>query len=175
MDGRIALLITKAEQHLEQQRYAEAEECIAAAEHIDPANRSVRMLRELFRTLQKNDRRKSAFLRFFPRALRKPFVAESATPSPAEISKRVRSLVGSADHYLSHGAIENAFASLTRAQVLDPSHPDVIACEKRVLPPWRKLRDEQLIVADTAPALPSPSNNTRSPLIERIKKGTLLA
>jgi predicted Zn-dependent protease len=173
MDGRIALLITKAEHHIEQQRYKEAEECVAAAEHIDPMNRSVRMLRELLSTLQKNDRRKSALLRFFPRTLRKPSVAARAPLSSAEISKRVRSLVSSADHYLSRGAIENAFDALTRAQVLDPSHPDVIACEKRVMPCWRKLRGSELDASATT--LPLSNNNIQSPLFERLKKGTLLA
>ncbi len=174
MDGRIALLITKAEHHIEHQRYKEAEECVAAAEQLDPTNRSVRMLRELLNTLQKNDRRKSALLRFFPRTLRKPFVPASASLSPEEISQRIRSLIGSADHYLSRGAIENAFDSLTRAQLLDPSNPEVIACEKRVVPQWRKLRGAEPD-AGSPPTLPPSNNAHRSPLFERLKKGTLLA
>lgn len=63
MDGRIALLITKAEHHIMEQDYEAAEECISAAERIDPQNRSVEMLRELVDTLQRNNRRTPGLMR----------------------------------------------------------------------------------------------------------------
>ncbi len=175
MDGRIALLIGKAEQHITHQRFAEALECIAAAEHLEPDNRSVRMLKELVVSLQSRAQQKTLLNRFFPRRIRKSF-EQSAIPAPlseSEAHKRIRSLTGTADYHLSRGAVESAYESMMRAYALDPTSADVIACQQRVLPAWKKLLPQDA-GTDSTPRTKPSSKKIQSSLFERLKNGKLL-
>jgi hypothetical protein len=56
---------------------------------------------------------------------------------------RVRQHVATAEALLSRGLSENAFDSLMKAYLLDPLAPEVLSCEKRVLPVWEMVRNQR--------------------------------
>lgn len=63
--------------------------------------------------------------------------------SPEELPLRVHQLVLNADALLSRGQSESAFDSLMKAYLLDPLAPEVLSCEKRVLPAWEMTRNQR--------------------------------
>jgi hypothetical protein len=179
MDGRIAQLISRAEHHIAQEEYSNAIACLDAAEQIEPGNRSVRMLKELLTSLQSRAQRKTFLMRFFPRRLPKSIERTNAEAplGENELRKRVSSLTGRADYHLAHGAVESAYKSLQRASVLDPLSPDVLACEKRVLPALQQLRAKNSvpIISPTRIRKPSSPQKIQSSLYERLKNGNFFA
>ena len=56
---------------------------------------------------------------------------------------RVRELTDAAGTLLNRGLSESAFETLMNAYLLDPVSPDVLACEKRVLPAWELFRKQR--------------------------------
>ena len=60
--------------------------------------------------------------------------------APEETARRIRELTETAQVLLNRGLRESAFDSLMRAYLLDPLHPDVLSCEKKVLPAWENLQ-----------------------------------
>lgn len=137
MDNRITRLITSAEEYIESRQYAAALEQISAAELIEPGNKSIRMIRELVKSLQAKGGSPSVLNRLFS------ITREQKTPTRTgrthDGRRRVRSLITSAEQFLSRGEVDNAFESLMRAYLLDPVAPEVIECEHHVLPAWQQL------------------------------------
>jgi predicted Zn-dependent protease len=179
MDSRIAVLISAAEKKIEASKYTEALDHIAAAEQIEPYNRSVRMVKELVKSLMANQKKPTVVQRVLSLTAEfssgKFFSRQKAEPL-SENQRRVRNLTSSADYFMSRGAIDNAFESLMRAYLLDPAAPEVVACEQRILPAWQKehgpladTKREQLLAA-----FPSSNATSESPVFERLKSGKLL-
>lgn len=118
-------------------------EQLAAAEKIEPNNESIHMIRELVKPLQTEKPKPSAFKRFLSVTVdpKSPTGIQHDRPTPSSgLQKRIRGLTTSAEHFLLRGDVDNAFESLLRAYLLDPVAPEVVACEKHVLPAWQKLR-----------------------------------
>jgi hypothetical protein len=66
--------------------------------------------------------------------------ADESLLSPQEIRARVFQYTTTAHILLKQGLSEPAFDALMKAYLLDPVNPDVIACEKSVLPVWEDAR-----------------------------------
>jgi len=80
---------------------------------------------------------------------------ESATSSEA-VRLRIKELTETAQILLNRGLSESAFETLMRAYLLDPLNPDVLLCEKRVLPAWEALQKNRgALNPPTAPFTPS--------------------
>jgi tetratricopeptide (TPR) repeat protein len=79
--------------------------------------------------------------------------SQQETLSIKETSRRIRQLTDTAHVLLNRGLKESAFDTLMRAYLLDPLNPDVLSCEKRVLPAWEDLRR----VRESTPAKVAPS------------------
>lgn len=141
MDPRITSFISEAEKNIEARQYAVALEALAAAETIDPNNKSVQMIRDLVKSLQADQARRSPIRRPLTVTVdaKAPAIMNTLPEPLSDVQKRIRSLTGNADYYLSRGAIDNAFESLMRAYLLDPVAPEVLACEERVLPAYRRF------------------------------------
>ena len=175
MDSRITELISDAEKHIESKQYPVALEQLAAAEQIEPDNKSIHMIRELVKSLQAEKIKPSALKRLLsvtvdPKSPRG--IKHSAPTTDAQM--RIRSLTSSAEYFLSRGAVDNAFESLMRAYLLDPVAPEVLACEQRVLPAWQKLHGRSVTEAKHEWKLnvaARQQTRTQSSLFERLKHG----
>ncbi len=179
MDSRIAVLISAAEKNIEECRFADALDHLAAAEQIDPHNRSVRMIKELVKSLMANQKKQSMVQRVLSFSSefgsRKILRKEKAEPL-SENQRRIRNLTSSAEFFFSRGAIDNAFESLMRAYLLDPAAPEVAECERRILPVWQK-KHGPFADATKPPApslLPQTPQQSQSRVFERLKSGKLL-
>jgi hypothetical protein len=67
-------------------------------------------------------------------------LADESLLSPQEIRARIFQYTTTAQILLKQGLSEPAFDALMKAYLLDPVNPDVIACEKSVLPVWENSR-----------------------------------
>jgi len=89
-----------------------------------------------------NLRRADAGARYLSVSVGKDFGNSANQPgdepivSPEELKLRIRDLTDTAQILMNRGLRESAFASLMKAYLLDPLNPDVLRCEKRVLPAW---------------------------------------
>lgn len=179
MDSRITQLISAAEKHIASRHYSVALEQLAAAENIEPDNRSIQMIRELVKSLQAETTKPSLLKRFMPVTVdpKSPTgIEREGTIQANHHQKRIQSLTSRAEYFLSRGIVDNAFDSLMRAYLLDPIAPEVLACEKRVLPAWQKLhgkfaaeakREWKLNVSTEQPP------KSHSSLFDRLKSGKL--
>lgn len=180
MDTRVTRLITEAEQFIESRMYGDALDLLADAELIEPDNKSIHLIRELVRSLQPENEKPSALKRLFT------FTTQAREPEEPPgsreeqertIQKRVRNLIVTAEHSLSRGAVDNAFESLMRAYLLDPLSPEVLECERRVLPVWQKLHGTSTPKPHAEWRIRSGAPNTRQSrgtLFERLRAGKLL-
>ncbi|MER3523410.1 MAG: hypothetical protein C4326_04915 [Ignavibacteria bacterium] len=177
MNDRIIQLISAAEQAIEEQRYDAAMELLAAAEQIEPNNKSIQMTKELVASLRVERPKRALLRKFFSTATSSRTHESAGRDQPAQLAgvqRRVRILTDSADYFFSRGAVDKAFELLMRAYLLDPLAPEVLACEKRILPAWQRLhgttpdevRNEWDRQADQLP-------KTRSFFLERIRSGKL--
>jgi hypothetical protein len=179
MDSRITELISSAEEHIESKQYAVALEQLSVAEQIEPNNKSIQMIRSLVQSLQLDQKKMSPMKRFFSATVdpKSPtgFSGEPANGQGSGLQKRIRSLTSSAEYFLSRGNVDNAFESLMRAYLLDPLAPEVLACEKRVLPAWHTMHGT-VVGTKQEWKLPAPSVKAKasSSLFERLKGGTFL-
>ncbi len=175
MDSRITHLISAAEKSIEARQYAVALEQLAAAEEFEPKNKSIQMIRDLVRSLQSEQPEqfqsgRSLSVTIDPNS---PTGMKQNTDEP-DVQKRIRNLTSSAQYFLIRGAVDTAFESLMRAYLLDPLAPEVLACEKRVLPAWQTLH--RTPAEPQRERKPDPIQRTPKPqssLFERFKSGTL--
>jgi hypothetical protein len=179
MDSRIAVLISAAEENIEANKYAEALEQLAAAEQIEPNNKSVRMIKELVKSLMANQKKQTIVQRVLSLTAglgSKTMLRKEKVAPLSENQRRVRNLTSSAEYFYSRGAIDNAFESLMRAYLLDPAAPEVMDCERRILPAWQK-KHGPVVEARKEPlrsAFSSTAAKQQSPVFERLKSGKLL-
>lgn len=179
MNDRVTQLIAAAEKHIESKHYSVALQQLAAAEQIEPDNKSIQMIKELVKSLQA-EKAKPTMLNWLLSVTVDPksptgIKHDQASPHD-DVHKRVRSLTSNAEYFLSRGAVDNAFESLMRAYLLDPLAPEVIACEQRVLPEWQKVHGYSVKEAKHEWSLnvgPSQRAKTPSALFERLKRGKL--
>jgi hypothetical protein len=68
---------------------------------------------------------------------------EDTFSSPLEVQNRIRELTDTAQILLNRGLNESAFDALMKAYLLDPLSPEVLSCEKRVLPAWELARKQR--------------------------------
>ena len=176
IDNRITQLISAAEKSIESQQYSLALEQLAAAEEFEPNNKSIKMIRDLVRSLQADHSNQSQSSRCLSVTVdpKSPTGIKQKTGEPvADVRTRIRSLTTSAQYFLTRGAVDNAFESLMRAYLLDPVAPEVLACEKSVLPAWQSLHDTVTAQREWKPDLIPHSSNPPSSLFERLKLGKL--
>lgn len=177
MNDRVVQLISAAEHAIEEQRYEVAMELLAAAEQIEPDNKSIQMTKELVASLGTERPKRSVLRKVFSTATSSRRQEEAGRDQPAQLAgvqRRVRILTDSADYFFSRGAVDKAFELLMRAYLLDPLAPEVLACEERILPAWQRLhhftsdevRNESDRQADKLP-------KTRSSFLERIRSRKL--
>jgi len=87
-----------------------------------------------------------------------------------ETTRRIRELTETAQLLLNRGLRESAFDTLMRAYLLDPLNPEVLSCEKKVLPAWEDMRR----LRNTAPgATVTPS--TPAERLESLRRENLAA
>ncbi len=178
LDNRITQLISAAEKNIESQQYSLALEQLAAAEEFEPNNKSIKMIRDLVRSLQSDKTNQSPSSRFFSTTIdpKSPTgIRQHSTEPVADVRTRVKSLTTSAQYFLTRGAVDNAFESLMRAYLLDPVAPEVLACEKSVLPAWQNLHGTSPSGAqrEWKPDLIPHTSAAPSSLFERLKSGKL--
>jgi hypothetical protein len=69
-----------------------------------------------------------------------PVTTEEPILTPAQTATRILQLTSAARQLVKLGLSEAAFESLLKAYLMDPIHPQVLACEKIVLPAWELTR-----------------------------------
>ncbi len=177
MDNRITQLISAVEKNIESRQYSLALEQLTAAEEFEPNNKSIKMIRDLVRSLQSDHTAQSQSSRFLSVTIdpKSPTGVKQTTSEPVtDVRTRIRSLTSSAQYFLTRGAVDNAFESLMRAYLLDPVAPEVLACEKSVLPAWQNLHGVSPAGGrEWNPDLIPHRSNASSSLFERLKSGKL--
>jgi hypothetical protein len=179
MNNRITQLISAAERHIELRDYDAALDNLAVAERIEPNNKSIHMIKELVKSLQAEKTKPSVLKRFLSVTIdpKSPTgISRDNETLQNDIQRRIRSLTMTAEYFLSRGAIDNAFESLMYAYLLDPLSPDVLACEKRVLPAWQKLHGKSATEAKHEWVLKltsQPQTKSQSSLFDRLMSGKL--
>ncbi len=177
IDNRITQFISAAEKHIESQHYSLALEQLAAAEQIEPDNKSIKMIRDLVRSLQADYPNRTQSSRFLSVTIdpKSATGIKQDTGGAPDVQRRIKSLTSSAQYFLTRGAVDNAFESLMRAYLLNPVAPEVLACEKSVLPAWQTLHGSSPADAkrEWKPDLIPHTANTPSSLFERLKSGKL--
>ena len=80
--------------------------------------------------------------------------------SRQDVEAQVRRLTMMAQTLLERGSCESAFDALMKAYLLDPLSPDVLACEKTLLPAWELLNRKK---AESARATGQPRQQFEFP------------
>jgi tetratricopeptide (TPR) repeat protein len=168
--GSASQYVRAAERYLLLEKFDMAMEQLAAAQQLEPDNQYILAVLERAQMLQHRINQKDSgktpgpgrtetqghrYLsvtvgRQFDNGIRD--MREDPPLSAQEVRLRVRQHVATAEALLSRGLSENAFESLMKAYLLDPLAPEVLACEKKVLPAWELTRNrrEQAILSQTS-------------------------
>lgn len=132
-DDKINNLIRSAEKFIAAKKFRFASEQIQVARTLDPFNPYLDAIVERIRVLslhQKSPLEVTVGAQF-----------ESGVKEPApskDLQAQVRHLTSVAEKFCEKGLFENAFDSLMKAYLLDPSSPYVASCENSVLPAWQQ-------------------------------------
>lgn len=170
--GSASQYVRAAERYLLLEKFDMAMEQLAAAQQLEPNNQYILAVLERAQMLQhrgtlkdsekkpdpgKTETQGHRYLsvtvgRQFDSGIRG--MREDSPLSAQEVRLRVRQHVATAEALLSRGLSENAFESLMKAYLLDPLAPEVLACEKKVLPAWELTRNrrEQTILSQASGA-----------------------
>jgi len=158
--GAVSSLVRAAEDYLSVGNLSQAMEQLSQAKKLAPNNEIVRTIMEKVRTLQEAEKRGSTRQelpgsdpalesgRFLSVTVGKQFEqgirgeGERPQESEATVRMRVRELTETAQILLNRGLRESAFDALMKAYLLDPLSPDVISCEKRILPLWEQAHQQ---------------------------------
>jgi hypothetical protein len=148
-------IIRRAEQMIASGDYSHAQQEIADAWTLEPGNPYIPAIVERISLLQKMSRHESSKIgrieggpRYLSISIGKEFPggvrpAENQTPVvDEELQTRIRRLTTVAVDLFERGSNGPALQSLMKAYLLDPMHPDVIACEQKLLPAWEALKKE---------------------------------
>jgi hypothetical protein len=184
--------IRAAENFVQARKYVAALEQLARAQRIEPGNKYIAAIIERVESLQRNnpatiptttfDAESSAdSARYLSITVGnqydtgiKPEESQSAA-SPSAPYDLVKELTDIAQELANLGLPEPAFDALMRAYLLDPLSPDVIACEKTIVPLWNSARSQngslprsaeiaEPAISGPAPVIqPETEQKTRSP------------
>jgi hypothetical protein len=159
--GAVSSFVRAAEDCLSMGNLSQAMEQLSQARKLEPNNEVVRTIMEKVRTLQETEKRGSlrkglsgsdAGLesgRFLSVTVGKQFErgirgeGEEPQESQDDVQMRVQELTETAQILLNRGLRESAFDALMKAYILDPLSPEVISCEKRVLPLWEQGHQQE--------------------------------
>lgn len=149
----VSAIIRRAEQMIASGDYSHAQQHIAEAWTLDPGNPYIPAIAERISLLKKMSRHESSKIgriegspRYLSISVGKEFPggvrpAENQAPVGDEkLQTRIRRLTTVAVNLFERGSNGPALQSLMKAYLLDPMHPDVIACEQKLLPAWEALR-----------------------------------
>jgi hypothetical protein len=154
-NGSVGAIIRRAEQMIASGDYSHAQQHLAEAWTLDPGNPYIPAIVERISLLKKMSRQESSKIgrieespRYLSISLGKEFPggvrpAENQAPvADDELQTRIRRLTTVAVNLFERGSNGPALQSLTKAYLLDPMHPDVIACEQKLVPAWEALRKQ---------------------------------
>jgi len=143
-------------------------EQLSRAQQLEPGNQVVQTIMEKVRTLQEEEKQGTFQQglpggdpalqsgRFLSVTVGKNFEQgiksqrDEPQTSPDEVRMRVHELTETAQILLNRGLRESAFDALMKAYLLDPLSPEVISCEKRVLPIWEQQHPQEVALLATA-------------------------
>jgi len=153
--GSVSPIIRRAEQLISSGDYQRAQEHLAEAWSLDPGNPYIPAIAERIALLQKMSRHESSKMvrmegspRYLSISVGKEFPggirpAETLMPEAEEaLQTQIRRLTLVATNLFERGSYDPAFQSLMKAYLLDPTNPDVIACEQKLLPAWESLKGQ---------------------------------
>ena len=152
----VSQFIRTAERHMANGKYVMALEQLSFAQALEPQNQYIQAIIERVRSLQQASGTTvapapapvTAGNRYLSVTVGKEFVSgikdlqEDTLTSPQEVQSRVRELTDTAQILLNRGLNESAFDALMKAYLLDPLSPEVLSCEKRVIPAWELARKQ---------------------------------
>ena len=161
-------LIRTAERYIATQEYEIALEKLTRAKQLEPANTYIQAIIERINALDSMNQEIARVPtsapgndthRYLSVTVGKEF--DNGIQSLADVQRRVKRLTGAASQLLERGAYETAFETLMKAYLLDPTSPDVIECEKTLLPTWESMRKKGAppTLSAAPPRLPLPSEN----------------
>lgn len=161
-------LIRTAERYIASQEYDIALEKLTRAKQLEPSNTYIQAIIERINALDSMNREIAGVSnsaptndshRYLSVTVGKEF--DNGIQSLADVQRRVKRLTGAASQLLERGAYETAFETLMKAYLLDPTSPDVIECEKTLLPTWESMRKKNSPPTQSvAPVrLPLPTEN----------------
>jgi len=102
-----------------------------------------------------------------------PPVSENAPPPDQHV--QIADFTSNAERLLARGSVEDAFNALLHAYLIDPTAPEVLACEQHVLPAWERLRKTSLRPeARPSRTMHSTQTTMSSSLFDRLKQGNFL-
>ena len=151
-------LIRSAERFIASGKLALAQEQLSVAQVLDPDNRYIPAILDRIKFLQQPQHSATPGLDKLPQesvtdtqrylsltvgtAFKSGVKGKDDQPTelPSQLQQRIRRLTNAAENFLESGALKNAFESLMKAYLLDPMSPYVIACERTVLPEWKRVR-----------------------------------
>ena len=159
--GGASSFVRAAEDCLSVGDLSQAMEQLSKARKLEPNNEVVRTIMEKVRTLQETEKRGGLGKglsgsdpglesgRFLSLTVGKQFERgirgekEEPQESQDDVRMRVQELTETAQILLNRGLRESAFDALMKAYILDPLSPEVISCEKRVLPLWEQGHQQE--------------------------------
>lgn len=151
----VSQFIRTAERYMAGGKYTMALEQLSYAQELEPQNQYIEAIMERVRNLQKDNPAPAPVTangnRYLSVTVGKEFQngirsdVDEPDSSPLELKSRVRELTDTAEILLNRGLNESAFDALMKAYLLDPLSPDVLSCEKRVLPAWEVTRKQKAL------------------------------
>jgi hypothetical protein len=141
--GHVRAIVRHAEEMIASGDYTAAQRQLAEAWTLDPGNPYIPAIAERIALLQKLSRHESS--KIAPRNL--------TSAADQALQNRIRRLTTVATSLFERGSDRPALEALMKAYLLDPMHPDVVACEKKLLPAWDALRKQGAV-----PGLPDLSS-----------------
>jgi hypothetical protein len=170
--------IRAAEHFVQARKYAAALEQLSRAQRLEPSNKYIAAIIERVESLQRNNPDTIPSTTFSADSsvdsarylsitvgnqFDKGIKPEESQPvsSPSGPYDLIRELTDIARELANLGLPEPAFDALMRAYLLDPLSPDVISCEKTVIPLWNTARSQNggmpRSVEKTEPAISEPA------------------
>jgi len=148
--ARATEYIRAAEKHLQGKHYSRALESLRYAQNCEPGNKYILAIIERVLTLSKTEPSapqpevSSDANRYLSVTVSPSFESGFKPPETQAVESiphdLVREFTSIARGYMKIGLPEAAFDALMKAYLLDPIDPDVISCEREVIPVWNRAR-----------------------------------
>jgi hypothetical protein len=143
----VSQIVRTAERYVAEGRFGLALDQLTIAKSLDPQNQYIGAIIERVQALERAvpSRQSDRYLSVTVGHQYEAGVRgrDEENMSADELRTRVRELTEAAGILLNRGLSESAFETLMRAYLLDPVSPDVLACEKSVLPAWELVRKQR--------------------------------